>query len=316
HSRTEAIPNIVHYTYLKKDSSSTLDLTFQDFLSIYSASLYFKPRSILIHTDHNATYLKTAAKEGSRWTRKILTGFPNILKMNFVVPPTEANNMLIKNIEHKSDFVRWEQLYATGGIYLDWDVVALRDIALFRQIGFRNVVGRQYGGKVNPGLMMAEKESRMSYLMTRESPQVFDGEWETHSVDLLTHISQRLVRVENEVLILDEMAWAPTNWEAWSFDKLFGTHNEPQLVSDEEVIEDQEQDPIARWDNRRMRAEWEMDFSGTYLLHAFKSRGHNVEGFKGVSVKYVMQRNSNYGRAAYPVVKHMVDHGVVNETDD
>ncbi|ORX94067.1 hypothetical protein BCR34DRAFT_580194 [Clohesyomyces aquaticus] len=318
-SRTETIPNIVHYTYLKKDASSGLKFTFQDYLSIYGANVLFKPTAIYLHTDHNDTYLESLAREGNTWTRAILTQFP-ALKINHVVVPTEMNGQVIKNIEAKSDFVRWEQMLVYGGIYFDWDVLPLRDVGLFRTLGFRNVVGRQRGGKVNSGLAMCVKDSKLAYLMARDGPIVFNGGWETHAVTLVTHVSERLVGVENEVLILDEVAWAPTSWIEDSFDKLFMPHTDAQPFSDEVFRADMEQDPVARWDNKRKGADWEMDFSDTYLLHAFKSRGHKNEGWykewKGITVKYVMDRNSNFARAAYPLVKRMVEEGLVDETNE
>ncbi|KAF2440084.1 glycosyltransferase family 32 protein [Karstenula rhodostoma CBS 690.94] len=323
--RTAGIPNIVHYTYLKKDASSTLHFTFQDYLSVYGANTLFKPTAIYLHTDHNDTYIATAAREGNTWTRAILSDFAPILRINHVVAPTTANNLTIKNIEAKSDFVRWEQMLALGGIYMDWDVLPLRDVAALRRVGFRNVVGRQPGGGVNSGLAMCAKGSQLAYLMARDGPRVFDGGWGTHAVDLITHLSDRLVGVDGEVLILDEKAWAPTSWVPDSFDKLFRPHDDALPFGEEDVHADKEQDAVVRWDakenfGKKNASEWRMDFSPTYLLHAFKSRKHDDDGWykewKGVTVEYVMRRNSNFARAAYPLVKRMVEEGLVKETND
>ncbi|OAG02071.1 uncharacterized protein CC84DRAFT_1167204 [Paraphaeosphaeria sporulosa] len=324
-ARTADIPNIVHYTYLKKDANSTLHFSFQDYLSVYGANLLFKPDAIYLHTDHNDTYIATAAREGNTWTRAILTQFSSVLRINHVDVPTTANNKTIKNIEAKSDFVRWEQMLAFGGIYMDWDVLPLRDVAPLRHLNFRNVVGRQPGGAVNSGLALCAKGSKLAYLMARDGPRVFDGGWGTHAVDLITHLSDRLVGVENEVLILDEKAWAPTSWVADSFDRLFKPHEDATPFGDEVVGQDREQDAVERWNAKPNfgkvdKTAWEMDFSPTYLLHAFKSREHKKEGWysewKGVTVEYVMRRNSNFARAAYPLVKRMVDEGLVQETND
>lgn len=324
-SRTDDIPNIVHYTYLKKNESSTLQFTFQDYLSVYGANLLFKPETIYLHTDHNDTYIAAAAREGNVWTRAIFSQFASVLRINHVEVPTTANNRTIKNIEAKSDFVRWEQMQVFGGVYMDWDVLPLRDISTLRRMGFRNVVGRQPGGAVNSGLAMCAKGSKLAYLMARDGPLLYDGGWGTHAVELITHLSDRLVGVDNEVLILDDKAWAPTSWVADSFDRLFQPHEDATPFGDEVLKQDQEQDAVARWNAKKNfgkinATEWEMDFSSTYLLHAFKSREHKetdwYKEWKGVTVEYVMRRNSNYARAAYFLVKRMVDEGLVDKTND
>lgn len=323
-TRIDDIPNIVHYTYLKKDAGSALHFTFQDYLSIYGAQILFKPTAIYLHTDHNNTYLESAAREGNTWTRAILTQFTPTLRINHVKAPTTANNKPL-HIEAKSDFVRWEQLLAFGGIYLDWDVLPLRDVTPLRRLGFRNVVGRQADDLVNSGLAMCVQGSTLAQLMVRDGPRVFDGVWTTHAVDILTHISDRLVGVSNEVLIVDKKAWAPTSWFADSFDHLYQPHPDVAPFGDEVLASDSEQDPVARWNAKHNfgfsdEKDWRMDFSPTYLLHAFKSRGHPNEGWykewKGVTVKYVMQRNSNYARAAYPLVKRMIEEGLVDASND
>lgn len=315
-------PNIVHYTYLKQDADSTLHFTLQNYFSVYGAYALFKPTAIYLHTDHNDTYIAEAAREGNTWTRAILTQFLPTLRINHVEVPTTANNKPL-HIEAKSDFVRWEQLLAFGGIYMDWDDLPLRDVAPLRRLGFRNVVGRQVGDLVNSGLAMCVQGSKLAYLMTRDGPRVFDGVWTTHAVDILSHISDRLVGVDNEVLILDKKAWAPTSWLPDSFDILVKPHPDVAPFGDEVLIYDAEQDPVARWKAKYNfgfgdKKDWRMDFSPTYLLHAFKSREHPQEGWykEWKGVEYVMRRNSNFARAAYPLVKRMVDEGLVAADND
>ncbi|KAF2251775.1 glycosyltransferase family 32 protein [Trematosphaeria pertusa] len=313
-SRPKPIPNIVHYVYLKKDEHSVLHFTFQDFLSVYASIIYFNPTSILIHTDHNESSIGHAATFGSKWTRKILADFPKVVSTNYAEAPTHANGNAISKIEHKSDFVRIEEVYRTGGVYLDWDVLPLRDVKYLRESGFQNVVGRQPGGKINNGAFMSQKGSALTYLMKRDGPVVFNGGWETHSVKLITAISDRLVRSSGEVLIMDEKAFSPTSWKTGSVDELYAPHNDTPVTQSPQV-NDLEEDPLLRWDNKNRAKEWELDFSGTYLLHAFRDRGHKVDGFEAVTVPYVLARDSNYALAAWPIVRYALDQGVINESD-
>ena len=60
--------------------------------------------------------------------------------------------------------------------------------------------------------------------------------------------------------------------------------------------------------NRRRRAEWENDFSATYLLHAFGTSHH----LEFISPKVVLSRTSNFGVATYEAVKKMVADGLVS----
>jgi hypothetical protein len=63
--------------------------------------------------------------------------------------------------------------------------------------------------------------------------------------------------------------------------------------------------------NRRRRAEWENDFSATYLLHAFGTSRH----LEFISPKVILSRTSNFGVATYEVVKMMRDDGFVGEEE-
>jgi hypothetical protein len=312
-NRPKPIPSVVHYTYLKKTKDSGIHFSFENFLSLYAALVYIKPTTIYIHTDHNASYINETAVTGSKWTRKILS-HPQV-KINHVTTITHTNGKQVENVEAKSDFVRWDIIYEFGGIYIDWDVLTLRDVRVLREAGFRNVVGRQGGGKINSGCFMSQVGSSLAYLMKRDQYKAFDGAWETHAVDLVTKISERLSRSPGEVLILDEKAMAPTGWWTESNDELFGPHNDTSIPLKPQV-NDPTEDPMQLWDNKARAEDWEMDFSQTYFLHAFKSRGHDVPGFDGVSVQYILARNSNYALAAWPIVQLALKDGVLSEEDD
>jgi hypothetical protein len=214
-----------------------------------------------------------------------------------------------------SDFVRIDELYRTGGIYLDLDVVPLRDIKPLRYSGYRSIVGRQLHGRINNGVILAQKEAALTYLMQRESPTAFNGGWESHSIKLITPLAERLAAIPNEVLIMDERAFSPTSWTQQSFEALFAPHNETAVPVPEQ--EDEVEDPIARWDSRVNPArKWEIDFSTTYLLHAYKARGYDIPGFVGITLPYILKRDSNYALAVWPVVKHALDHGIIVKGDD
>jgi hypothetical protein len=62
----------------------------------------------------------------------------------------------------------------------------------------------------------------------------------------------------------------------------------------------------------RMTNKDEVDFSSSYVLHAFAGSIENVFGkdFK-VDLRHVLARQSNYARAVYPAVWHAIQQGVI-----
>lgn len=125
HEANIKIPSIVHFVQLKKYENSKLHFSFESFLALYSAYSFIQPSLIYIHTDFNDE-IADAKRHGSSWTKKLLTAFPDVVKLNQVFAPVEANGQRIILVEHRSDFERLDQLALLGGIYLDWDVLTLR----------------------------------------------------------------------------------------------------------------------------------------------------------------------------------------------
>lgn len=66
---SSSVPNIVHYVWKMKDPDGPLELRFEDFLSVYSASMYYQPDKIYFHTD-----AKPARVEEARIARQMTPG--------------------------------------------------------------------------------------------------------------------------------------------------------------------------------------------------------------------------------------------------
>ncbi|KAH8647855.1 hypothetical protein BX600DRAFT_119205 [Xylariales sp. PMI_506] len=308
------IPNIVHFVMMKRDEHSELNFSFASFLSVYSALQVLQPSRVYIHTDYNKTMIARARVSESRWTRLLLTRFPEVT-VNQVPSVTHANGREIKHVEHRSDMVRFGQVYDKGGLYMDFDVYALRDARALREAGFSSIVGRQQGGTINNGCFMAQQGSALAFLMQRDQWSAFTGGWRAHSVNLLTSIAERLVRSPGEVLILDQLAMAPVGWEEKDIARMYAPHHGASVPHFPQVNDDAE-DPIARWDDRVRSEDWEMDFSATYFLHAFRRDHADIPGFRGVSVKYITERNSNFALATWNIVQMGIQEGIFSETDD
>lgn len=319
------IPPIVHFVQLKQDEAADLHFSFESFLALYAAHRSIQPSAIYIHTDFGPDAVASAIENGSSWTKKVLTSFPDLLHLNYVTAPTQANGIAIKRVEHRSDFVRLEQLARFGGVYLDWDVITLRPLKPLLEAGFRTVVGRQFDGFVNNGIILASANSGVVAIMRQETPRVFDGGWITHSVTLLTTVANRLASVPREVLIMDFKAFAPFGWSQASVDEELARHEGDAVVP---AAEEEERalaglaahdaaDAGTAWATGRhgTKKDWEYDFSDAYFLHKFYNDVEDPSGFEGVSVPYVLARDSNYALAAWPIVMQGIQDGFMDAND-
>lgn len=151
----------------------------------------------------------------------------------------------------------------------------------------------------------------MATIIKREQHAGFDGAWEAN-LKSMTRTAEYLVNVPNQVLILDRHAFAPTHWFADSTDPLFNP-NEGQPSP--EPLQTNSTDPLEVYDlivkNRRSRRDWEMDFSASYMLHAFATRKYQHH----INPQTILSRTSNYGCATYAIVKAMVAQGLIEGTE-
>ncbi|GAB1310822.1 Glycosyl transferase [Madurella fahalii] len=317
-----AIPNYVHFVYILPDSSKDFNFEFSHFLSIYAAWFYWRPDSIFLHTNVRAgSESIVRARQGlaGKWNKLIFTLFD--IQINTVEVPTHAGNGVeIQGMEHKSDFVRVKAVYEFGGIYIDWDVHALRDIRPLRESGFKAIAGRQLGGQVNSGTFMSVKHGKMIKLWMDGMNVAYTGGWTTHSNEIITKYSQRLVREAGEMLIMERDAFAPGSWNNDDTDDLFGLRDGPSNLADisqGDPLPSFDESFSDRWDHPDRYPSWARDWSHTYLMHAFAPNrwGHKVDGFEHITPRYVLNRTSNFALAVYPVASHMYAEGLIGLDD-
>ncbi|KAK4138443.1 hypothetical protein BT67DRAFT_437777 [Trichocladium antarcticum] len=320
---TDLIPNHIHFVYILSDSNGDFNFQFSYFLSIYAAWYHWKPEAIFLHTNARADGGAVArARQGKsgKWAKYIFTLFD--MQINTVPVPTHADNgKKIGNMEHKSDFVRVKAIHDFGGVYIDFDVHALRDISYLRKSGFEAVAGRQKDGAVNSGTFMSAKGGKMIALWMMGMHEVYDGQWTTHSNDVITRYGDRLVRQPGQMLIMEREAFAPGGWDADDNDMLFAVHNETSNLGEDFAqgapLPSHEEAFFDRWEHRDRFPEWERDFSSSYLLHAFSPGrfNHQVPGFEHITPRYVLERQSNFARATYPIAKLMYERGLIDIND-
>ncbi|KAG9253231.1 uncharacterized protein F5Z01DRAFT_675146 [Emericellopsis atlantica] len=315
---TDDIPNIVHFVYILANESKGFNFEFSHFLSMYAVSLYWEPDTIFLHTnvDPDGTAVARARDGfGGKWNKLIFTYFN--LDIRKVEVPSYANNgVKIQGLEHKSDFVRVKAVQEHGGIYIDWDVHALRDVKSLRQSGFNAVAGRQAHGQINSGTFMSKKGAKMIDMWTDGMHEAYNGGWTTHSNEVITRVGELLVQEPGEMLILERDAFAPGSWESKDTDNLFQSHAEPAGFTEHELAAMRSL-RLAESETPGDVPEWAWNWSHTYLLHAFSpDRWHQkVHGYDHISPAYVLRRDSNFGRAVYPAVLHMYREGLIGVND-
>ncbi|KAK4202344.1 hypothetical protein QBC40DRAFT_276591 [Triangularia verruculosa] len=328
-STVEEIPNIVHYVYILKDPAAQFTFGFSHFLSIFSAHHFLHPNKIILHTNCDSdSFPLHAAKNGTsgKWNKLIFANPDFNLEINTVqVPSAASNGKPIENMEHKSDFVRVAQVYEHGGIYIDFDVHVIRDLSPLRRAGFKAVSGRQLGGQINSGTFMSVPKSKVMALWKKKMGEVYTGGWTTHSNEVITAVGERLVRESGEMLIMEREAFAPGSWNNGDTDTLFRVHNDTKnagvnvtdVFAEKARLPDFAEELHDRWDHPDRFEKWEVDWSRTYLLHAFTPDrwSHKVPGFEHITPRYVLERESNFARAVYPVAKIMYEKGWIEEAD-
>lgn len=328
HNETTSIPNIVHLVYILRDADEgNFPIQFSHFLSIYAIYYRWRPDAIYLHT--NAATDGPAvmrAKDGSmgKWS-KMFFEIPGLV-INTVSEPTRADNgVAIDTMEHKSDFARVKAVHDFGGIYIDLDVHALRDMQPLRESGYGSVLGRQVDGNINSGTFMSVKGGKMISMWLERMHQVYDGKWVTHSNLAVTHVGHELASTDPcEALILGRNAFAPGGWTAEDNEWLYDDHEETRsnierLSQGDDLPEFAERDSTTDLGLTESDEDdsWAFDWSCTFLLHAFnlKKPRHGVK-HNGISPKYVLERRSNFARAVYPVVKDMYEKGIVMMDED
>jgi hypothetical protein len=134
-----------------------------------------------------------------------------------------------------------------------------------------------------------------------------------------------MLPLPREVLVLEPRAFAPMSWEFEDQTRLFKPHptsldtdqraapgisGPPGASTCQDALTWLRQREAARQDAR------EVDFSGSYVLHAFDDSIGKIWGWDHViDVKYVMARQSMYARAVYPAVWHALQDGIIPQTE-
>jgi mannosyltransferase OCH1-like enzyme len=166
------VPKIVHYAWYSK---SKLTLRFHHYVSILSALKFIKPEKIIFWYE--------IAPKGPYWDEiKLKINESSKLEMMHRVGPTSIYGNHINVEEHKSDVVRLEAVLKYGGIYMDLDVITLKNMDDL--LKYDTTMGYELSNWLCNGFIMSKAFAPFLRMWHTEYVSFSDGHWNYHSVQL------------------------------------------------------------------------------------------------------------------------------------
>ncbi|XP_078614737.1 uncharacterized protein LOC144883892 isoform X2 [Branchiostoma floridae x Branchiostoma japonicum] len=187
------VPNIFHYVWF-----SCHDFRFHHLLSVKSMYLRAKADRIIIWTD--------CTPSGHNWDEAV-RDIP-VLEVRQRGQPSDIWGNVINNVPHRSDITRMEVLKEYGGVYVDWDVFAMKPFHPLRRFDF--VLGNEIAG-LNNGLILSKKDAPFLKVWWENYKHFDDNKWNFHSVMepfRLAFVHPNLIQMEFNTL-------SRPGWEDW-----------------------------------------------------------------------------------------------------
>ncbi|KAG6002239.1 hypothetical protein E4U21_003299 [Claviceps maximensis] len=306
------IPNQVHFVKLLHNPGSDQEFTlgFTDFLSVYAASHHWRPYAMYLHTNAvDATIARGRGGLSGKWTKYILQ-IPNLTVLRVHVPGTADNGVEIPSLAHKTEFVAVQAVRTMGGIYMGFDMYALRDVRTLRQ-GGDTFVARLLQDQHKK----QNEDERLSvshdfFMSSRRGSVV--STW----ADLLHRMYSPMPASPSDVIVTALIAMSSTSRRRSSA----GT-----AIMAAPAFESEEQGASTSTPARAHHAAndkgqtgaAEKDWSRTYVLHMSDPRGTTWTGtpFESVTPAYMLESTSDFARALYPVTRAMLDNGLIRHED-
>lgn len=230
-----------------------------------------------------------------------------------------------------------------GGTYLDTDVFTLQDLKPLRESNFGMIGARTEAfDNMNSGQWMTEPQGRVISAWHEEMHKVFVGSpynvdgWARASDEAFRKVGQKLFSEPGaHMLILEERAFTPgrvghagdANVIAIpGFYRWTAAQADPRFTND--LSNFKQGDPLPSFDEVEANGtipDWAEDWSTAYLYHAFMPHdmpiketyiaewtGHKYEH---LTPRYVLERQTKFARALYPVAKAMYEAGHLDIND-
>lgn len=232
-----------------------------------------------------------------------------------------------------------------GGTYLDTDVYTLQDLKPLRESNFGAVAARTEAyDHLNSGQWMTEPNGKVISAWQEEMHKVFVGTpygtdgWARASDVAFRKVAHELFgEAGGHILILEERAFTPGRI-GHNGDPFFGAipalygwnseHPNPAGVFTNDLTNFTQGDSLPDFEAAEANGErppWSEDWSTSYLFHAFMAHEEPLKSeyistwtggrYQRLTPRYVLERQTRFARALYPVAKHMYDTGVLHVDD-
>jgi len=116
---------------------------------------------------------------------------------------------------HVTDIFRFATLYRYGGIYLDTDVIVMRDMGHLENCVGAELAGEHGEAKILNGAIMAfpKRGSRFLWDCMAEFNATYRGDlWGWNGPELVTRVAARYPRDDGQLRILPTLAFYPIHW--------------------------------------------------------------------------------------------------------
>ena len=154
---------------------------------------------------------------------------------------------------------------------------------------------------------------------------IYDGGWETHSVFLLTSVAREFANVGNQVMIVPQETFFPLSWYKEDLETIYQVHNDDGDINQSEPNNNPNAtnltDFISNFTLSHEEDSWRLDWRLSYTMHGwtsaikqnFKITKELIGEYDGITLEYILARNSNFARAVYPAVKDALEKGFLDE---
>lgn len=169
---------------------------------------------------------------------------------------------------------------------------------------------------------MSTRNNKMMTAYRALQDEVFDGSWQQHSVKLLSSLAMEFNAQDHQLLVLAQDAFFPLSWYENDLQTIYHVQHE---VGESELHNADVKNITTFIENFNMWGPdtWRRDWRSSYVLHGWTSAiAQNLGSeeqiadtfgkFGGITLEYVLERNSNFARAVYPAVKNALDMGVLD----
>eukprot|EP00042_Codosiga_hollandica_P057060 m.837579 g.837579 ORF g.837579 m.837579 type:complete len:1010 (+) comp59489_c0_seq1:48-3077(+) len=207
------IPKIVHFI-ITDGGQSFFDWT--RYSVVLAASIQLKPDVMYLHLIDGVRPYGLWFDEAAK-----LCTIRNFTRADV---PTELNGHKVTHVAHVSDFYRMNILYHEGGIYLDLDAMVLRSFEPLTSGAYSLVLGWEEGDQVGIGVVVCEKKAPMIEFFRQRMRELFNGNWITHSVEMLT-VHFKSTKTDTDILLLPKDGFYPFSWYRPDLQSLIDGHD-------------------------------------------------------------------------------------------